>query len=131
MHELNIIVGWSGMVAGALLGMTFGLFAESREWAGGYASFERQAMRLGHVAAFALGMINVLYGLCLSAILVELPEWLVVTGSGTMIAGGVLMPTVCLLAAWRRPMKYLFPLPATCVLIAVAIQVWGWALYLA
>ena len=36
--------------------------AESRDWAGGYGSFQRQALRLAHIAAFALGIINVLYG---------------------------------------------------------------------
>jgi hypothetical protein len=127
MNEWNILIGWCGMVAGALLGLTFGLWAESREWAGGYASFRRQAMRLGHIAAFALGMMNVIYGFSI-AHLIELPKWLQVTGSIAMIAGGVFMPIVCLLAAWRRPMKYVFPLPATCVLVAVGIQAWGWAL---
>ena len=62
MHDCNILVGWVGMILGALLGMAFGLRAESRDWAGGYGSFQRQALRLAHIAAFALGMINVLYG---------------------------------------------------------------------
>jgi hypothetical protein len=63
MHEWNIFAGWIGMLLGAVLGMAFGLRADSREWAGGYGSFRRQALRLGHIAAFALGIINVLYGL--------------------------------------------------------------------
>ena len=62
MYECNILAGWGGMILGALLGMAYGLRAESREWAGGYGSFRRQALRLAHIAAFALGMINVLYG---------------------------------------------------------------------
>ncbi len=43
-----------------------------------------------------------------------------------MICGGVLMPAACLAAAWRRPFKYLFPIPAFCVLAAEIIQAWGW-----
>ena len=62
MHDCNILAGWAGMILGALLGMAFGLRAESRDWAGGYGSFRRQALRLAHIAAFALGIINVLYG---------------------------------------------------------------------
>lgn len=113
------------MVAGALLGMTFGLRAESRDWAGGYGSFRRQALRLGHIAAFALGIVNVLYG-SMSTGLSALPSWVATTGSLAMICGGLLMPAVCLAAAWRPPFKYLFPVPATCVLAAVLIQAWGW-----
>jgi hypothetical protein len=125
MHDCNILVGWAGMTLGALLGMAFGLRAESRGWAGGYGSFQRQALRLAHVAAFALGMINVLYGSSTRG-LDLLPPWAVVTGSLAMIVGGLLMPAVCLAAAWKRPLKVLFPLPASCILIALMLQAWGW-----
>ena len=63
MHDWNMLAGWCGMAVGAVLGMTFGLKAESRDWADGYGSFRRQALRLGHIAAFALGIINVLYAM--------------------------------------------------------------------
>ncbi len=125
MYEWNILIGWCGMIGGAVLGMTFGLWAESRDWAGGYGSFRRQAYRLAHVAAFALGIINVLYGTCTEG-LRQLPMWMGQAGSVAMIAGGVLMPIACLAAAWHRSLKYLFPIPATCVLTALVIQAWGW-----
>jgi len=125
MHECNILVGWAGMILGSLLGIAFGLRAESRDWAGGYGSFRRQALRLAHIAAFALGMINVLYGSSTRG-LDLLPSWVAFIGSATMIAGGLLMPAVCLAAAWRRPLKLLFPLPASCVLAALTIQAWAW-----
>ena len=82
-------------------------------------------MRLASIAAFALGIINVLYGSSTRA-LDLLPAWAIVTGSIAMIAGGLLMPGVCLAAAWRRPLKLLFPLPASCVLAALTIQAWAW-----
>ena len=125
MHDCNILAGWGGMILGSLLGMGFGLRAESREWAGGYGSFQRQALRLAHVAAFALGIINVLYGISTRG-LDLLPQSIALVGSIAMIAGGLLMPAVCLAAAWRRPLKFLFPVPATCVFLALAIQAWGW-----
>ena len=124
-HDCNILAGWGGMILGTLLGMAFGLRAESREWAGGYGSFQRQALRLAHIAAFALGMINVLYGLSTRG-LDLLPPWAMLSGSVAMIAGGVLMPAVCLAVAWRPSWKFLFPLPASCVLAALAVQAWGW-----
>jgi hypothetical protein len=125
MHDCNVLTGWVGMILGALLGMAFGLRAESRDWAGGYGSFQRQSLRLAHIAAFALGIINVLYGSSTRA-LDLLPPWAVVAGSVAMMAGGLLMPAVCLAVAWRRSLKLLFPLPASCVLTALAIQAWAW-----
>ena len=125
MYEWNVFIGWCGMIGGAVLGMAIGLRAESRDWAGGYGSFRRQALRLAHIAAFALGIINVLYGTGTEG-LRQLPTWVGRAGSVAMMVGGVLMPCVCLAAAWRRSLKYLFPIPATCVLAALAIQAWGW-----
>ena len=125
MHDCNTLVGWVGMILGALLGMAFGMRAESRDWAGGYGSFQRQALRLAHIAAFALGIINVLYGSSTRA-LDLLPPWAAAVGSMAMIAGGLLMPAACLGAAWRRPLKLLFPLPASCVLVALSVQAWAW-----
>ena len=125
MHDWNILAGWGGMILGTLLGMLFGLRAESRDWVGGYGSFQRQALRLAHIAAFALGIINVLYGSSTQG-LDQLPPWAAVTGSAAMIAGGLLMPAVCLTVAWHRTLKYLFPLPASCVLVALSIQAWAW-----
>lgn len=124
MYKWNILLGWCGMIGGAVLGMTIGLRAESRDWAGGYGSFRRQALRLAHIAAFALGIINVLYGTWTEG-LRQLPIWAGRTGCVAMMAGGLLMPCVCLAAAWHRRLKYLFPIPATCVLAALVIQAWG------
>jgi hypothetical protein len=45
MHDCNFLVGWGEMILGTLPGMAFGLRAESRDWAGGYGSFRRQALR--------------------------------------------------------------------------------------
>jgi len=126
MHSLlNIAAGWCLIVLGALLGMTFGLWAESRQWAGGYGSFRRQCLRLAHIAAFALGMLNLLYALFCEG-LADLPPWVIHVGSKAMAAGGILMPLVCFATAWRPRLKYLFPIPATCILIAVSVQAWGW-----
>ncbi len=57
----NLIVGWLLMIFGVLIGMTIGLWAHDDEWAHGYPSYRRRMLRLSHIAAFALGIINVLY----------------------------------------------------------------------
>ena len=36
------------------------------------------------------------------------------------------MPAVCVTAAWRRGLKYLFPIPASLVLAALVVQAWAW-----
>ena len=41
------------------------------------------------------------------------------------VVGGVLMPTVCFLAAWRMPLRHLFPLPVIALIGAVVLTMLG------
>jgi hypothetical protein len=36
-----------------------------------------------------------------------------------LLASGLLMPLVCYLSAWRKPLRHLFALPVLCVLVGV------------
>jgi hypothetical protein len=66
-------------------------------------------LRLGHIALVALGMMN---------LLVAQPSlWLV--------AGGVTMPVVCFLTAWRRCCRHLFVVPVACLVVAVVLVMAG------
>ena len=40
--------------------------------------------------------------------------------SALLCAGAVLMPAVCALSAWRRPLRHLFALPVGCLVAAGA-----------
>ena len=118
MADWNMVAGWTGMFVGLLAGASIGLFFHQESFAGGYASFRRRLMRLGHVAFFGLGILNVLYALTLDFMAVELR--FPVLASSSLIAGAVLMPLVCFLTAWRRAFRHLFALPV----IFVAISLW-------
>ena len=118
MADWNIVAGWTGMFLGLLAGASIGLFFHQESFAGGYASFRRRLMRLGHVAFFGLGFLNVLYALTLDFMAVQLRY--PVLASSSLIAGAVLMPLVCFLSAWKQPFRHLFALPV----IFVAISLW-------
>jgi hypothetical protein len=53
--SLNILVGWIAMLSGAAAGAALGLFFGRDDWAGGYASFRRRMLRLGHISFFGIG----------------------------------------------------------------------------
>ena len=119
----NLIAGWSLMVLGVLIGMTIGIWAHDDAWANGYPSYRRRMLRLSHVAAFALGIINVLYVFC--GEWAALPPWLFYAGSWAMILGGTLMPLACLLASWKKPLRVFFPVPAVLLLVAISVMCFG------
>src|SRR5690242_6340009 len=96
-HALNFIAGWWLVLAAFLTGAAIGLGFHREEFLGGYGSFRRRLLRLGHIALAALGAMNVLYGVSP----LPRPES---TGSavagGLLLAGAIAMPLVCFLAAW-------------------------------
>jgi hypothetical protein len=111
-----------GLPAGLALGMMLGLVARFEDGWGGYGSFRRRAARLAHVAAVMLPLIAGFYALALGAHPEGLEAaWL---GAWLWIAGGIGLPVVLAVAAWRPRLKLALPAPATAVVCgAVAFAV--------
>lgn len=118
----NLWSAWIGVLVGMASGTVMGLAFHDERWLGGYASWPRRMLRLGHISFFGIAFLNFAYANTV-ALAGEGPfhGWV----SGMLIAGAVLMPLVCLLAAWRKPMRHLFPLPVIALTGAVALLVYG------
>ena len=114
-HGLNFVAGWWLILIAFVGGAILGLGIHREDYLGGYNSYRRRMLRLGHIALAALGMINLLYGLSLGA--GASAGW----PGGLLLAGAIAMPTVCGLAAWRTPCRHLFFIPVTLLLAAVIL----------
>jgi len=125
MAQWNMWAGWTGMILGLLSGAALGLFFHQETFAGGYGSFRRRMLRLGHIAFFGLGIINVLFSLTLAStgVVTRYP----VVASVSLVLAVFLMPLVCFLSAWKRPFRHLFPLPVILVAIALVLMLEGMA----
>jgi len=122
--SLHIFVGWIAVLLGAAAGAGIGLFFHRDNWAGGYDSFRRRMLRLGHVSFFGIGFLNLFFGLTLNVI--GLPEpYLGISSLGFLIAV-IAMPACCFLSAWKKPMRQLFPIPVLAVLAGVVPIILGW-----
>ena len=122
--HFNLVLGWASMVAGAVSGALIGLFFHDDQWMGGYASFRRRMTRLGHIAFFGLGIVNVLFALSVTAFAVRFP-YDVIASAGFAL-GVVTMPACCFLTAWRRGFRHLFFVPVLAVLVGLAGLLGGW-----
>lgn len=122
--SLNLLAGWVGMLGGVLSGTAIGLFFHRDEWMGGYSCFRRRLTRLGHISFFGLGFINLMFALSVRTIKFPLLE--VQVASQCFILGLVTMPLCCFLTAWRKPFRYLFPIPVLSVLIGIVALLAGW-----
>lgn len=126
--RLNRVAGWISIAIGAGLGLLLGLWSFDGPvavpgWIGGYAETPRRLIRLGHIAFFGLGMLNVLLSR-------ELP-WLQVSAktkllTGTcMLTGNLLLPPLLLLSALIPACKYLLPFPALGLFAAFCLTAYG------
>jgi hypothetical protein len=120
----NLFVGWVGMLGGVVSGALIGLFFHNDTWMGGYGSFRRRLMRLGHISFFGLGFLNLLFAL--SADKLNLAAPYLPVASTALVVGAVTMPVCCFLSAWRKPFRHLFPVPVTAVLVGIVSLLMGW-----
>lgn len=119
----NLLVGWLGMGAGVLSGAAMGLFFHREEWLGGYGSFRRRMLRLGHIAFFGIGFLNIQFGLSFAD--GQWSGWML-AGAWALAATNLLMPLNCFLSAWKKPFRHLFFIPvlgASWGIFAAIIQI--------
>jgi hypothetical protein len=122
MHPLNWYAGWGLILAAFVTGAALGLFFDRDDFLGGYGSFRRRVVRLGHIALAALGMMNVLYGLSPWP---EPSRPTAGTASVCFLLGGVAMPLVCFLTGWRAGFRHLFCIPVAALVLAAVCTLLG------
>lgn len=116
----NALAGWLGFLAGALSGAAIGLFFHRETWLGGYGSFPRRMLRLGHIACFGLGLLNLLFALTVNA-----RGGFASAASVLLLVGLFTMPTTCFVTAFRPGFRRFFFVPAGATLagvVAVILQ---------
>lgn len=119
MSDPHLTAAWTGILLGMAGGAILGLSFHGEGWLGGYGSWRRRLLRLGHISLFGLAFVNLAFSLTAARLGWE-PGG---TASVLLLAGAVLMPTVCGLAAWRQPLRHLFVLPVGTLVAGVLMTV--------
>ena len=117
-HPLNFHAGWALVLAAFVTGALIGLRFHEESFLGGYASFRRRILRLGHIALAALGAMNVLFSLCPKP---APGAWNAPWASKLWLVGAIAMPAVCFLTAWKQPSRHLFFIPVGALIAAVVL----------
>ncbi len=118
---INLHAAWIGFFLGCLAGVVTGLFFHTKDWLGGYGSWQRRMIRLGHISFFGIGLLNLSFALTIN--LLNFNDRIQVS-SVLLIAGGIAMPLVCYLSAWKPFFRNLFFIPALSVTISIGLFVW-------
>lgn len=108
MPQTLLLFAWCWFSLGIASGAVLGLGFHRQDFMGGYDGWRRRLARLGHIAFFGTGLLALAMGLTGMA----WPEVGVGRVVGVLtLSGGVTMPTVCFLSAWRKGFRHLFALP--------------------
>jgi hypothetical protein len=108
MLEVNLYFGWIWITAGFVSGAILGLFFYDPAWLGGYDSWRRRMVRLGHIAFIGTGLLNVAFVFTFAGRASHSPPPI---ASCLFVVGATTMPLVCFLSAWRDGFRFLFPVP--------------------
>ena len=112
--QLNLAFAWLWMLVGFISGMLLGMGFHKAGWLGGYDSLQRRLYRLGHIACFALGSLNLMF--YLTATSLQLSGAIVSTAGACFIVGAVAMPLCCVLMAHWPRLHLIFAVPVVSLL---------------
>ena len=117
---INIQAAWVGFLLACVAGAITGLFFHKADWLGGYASWQRRMIRLGHISFFGIGFLNLSFALTVRALGMDAG----LRGTSILLlVGAVTMPAVCYLSAWKTFFRNLFFIPAMSVTVGIALFV--------
>lgn len=120
MHT-NVLFAWIWVFCGLISGTGIGLFFYRPDWLGGYDSWARRMVRLGHISFLGTGLLNLGYGLSIVGLEVSPRPQL---ASVAFILGAVTMPIICFLSAWDARCRHLFFVPVASLLLATSELIW-------
>lgn len=121
---LSLQAGWIGFLFGVLSGALIGLKFHQADWLGGYGSFRRRMLRLGHIACFGMGLMNILFALSLG--LLPLEGLYVQLASVSWLVALISMPLCCWFTVWKQSFRHAFPLPVAATMLALGSMLIGW-----
>lgn len=122
--ERNLAVGWSSIAIGAVTGLILSLWSFNGpvpvpEGIGAYVDLSRRLMRLGHIAFFGLGILNIMLARHVASCRLE--PAIARLALASMNLGNILLPPILIAASFFTPLKYAASLPAMAVAIALTI----------
>ena len=121
MTEINLYAAWIGMLLGGIFGAVQGVFFHKEDWLGGYGSWKRRMMRLGHISFFGIAFINIAFVGTASILNIEQEVYI---PSVLFMIGAVGMPLICYLSAFKKIIRNLFFIPALSVIGGVLSLLW-------
>lgn len=121
-EKTNLYAAWIGILLGFVTGTVQGSYFENPAWLGGYSSWPRRMLRLGHISLFALALISLAF--VFSVAYLGLRGKRVKVCSRLFLTGQIAMPVVCYVCAFHENLIFLFAVPVLSLLAGALLFLW-------
>lgn len=118
MEKYNLFAAWIGILLGLLSGLLMGLCFHHETWLGGYSSWPRRLLRLGHISFFGIAFLN--FAFVGTVAYLHIQQNAIALPAILFIVAQITMPTVCILAAFKKQLRHGFAVPVLSVITACA-----------
>ena len=120
--HINLFLAWVGLLLGFVSGMLMGLKFHQENWLGGYTSYPRRMIRLGHISFFGLAMVNLMFYFAAQAFpaitfSVSVASWL-------FVVGAITMPICCGLMVISPRWRHAFAVPVLSLITGATLTLW-------
>lgn len=120
--HLNLVLAWLWILLGFASGLVLGLGFQREDWLGGYTALKRRLYRLGHIAFFGLGAVNLMFYLTVRA-MPDAPGN-PVAAAWLFAVGAVTMPICCIVLAHWPKAHLCFAIPVLSLLAGGGLTLW-------
>lgn len=123
---LNLTFGWIWITMGFLSGAVLGMGFHREGFMGGYDSWQRRLARLGHIAFFGTGFLNLAYAWTRfmaspGSVQVGSAWW---WSSWAFLIGAIAMPICCFVCVKWKGAKAIFMLPVVSLTAGGVLMSW-------
>jgi len=120
--RINLYAAWIGILLGVIAGAIQGMFFHEEKWLGGYGSWKRRMVRLGHISFFGIAFINLAF---VFTVFAQDIKGHIFLSSLLFIIGAIAMPIICYLSGFKKVFRHLFFVPVISILIGTIVFVFG------
>jgi len=120
-YLINMQAAWVSFLFGALSGAVIGMFFHKEYWLGGYQTFSRRLLRLGHIAFFGIGLLNLAF---YQATQIN-PSSIWFSYASPAFLAAFSMSLICFLSAWKHFFRHLFFIPVLSLMSGIILTMAG------
>jgi len=115
----NFCAAWIAILLGLITGTIQGVFFHKEDWLGGYSSWKRRILRLGHISFFGMAFLNL--ALVMSASYLKMTDQDIAWSARLMLVALITMPLTCYLSVLKKPFRHLFFIPVISSLAGIGM----------